>query len=185
MTAPPPPPKPTPARRWIDRLTGILLLVAAGGTVRAAAPALMNAAGLGIASREGPEEPVMPMPRPTADMVIRNPHRPLPDPGEEEEQEPRVTELERLYPDAPWPGRHRRPKADDDDTVQMDMATTRIGMAKQPLELRQSPESDAATIGKLDKGQSAVVLKERGDWVFLMRGADKAGWAKKSEIAIR
>ena len=56
------------------------------------------------------------------------------------------------------------------------------------LSLREQPKDGARVVGVVHAGQKVTVLTERGAWAIVMYNVgdeQHAGWAKKSEIAVR
>lgn len=188
-------PKQRPRFRLMDALTVLLLSLAVAGSLAAAGPALLRVAGVGSppnlvgsigAGRLAPAE-----------------HPPVPRtffaPPDEDEDEPRVTELERMYPDGMWPGRNGRdpkPSARGRDPSGGDAhgkipalgKTTRLGLTQKPLTLFDSPGENGDVLGAVKAGELVMIVREVGDWALVVyEGADDVlmGWLKKSGIAIR
>jgi hypothetical protein len=198
------PAKPLRPTRWVDRLSGLLLCVAAGGSLAAAAPALLRAAGIELAQAEAPPiEPRIAVPHPPAE-ILGNPGRF----GEDDDgDEPRLTELERMYPDGMWPGRGQRRRVDRSHPLGIDQGGDpgvappaddpwivpggtsggqRFGLAQKLLTLHVEPSESADATGQVKAGKLVMILKEVGDWALILyKGEGLMGWAKKSEIAVR
>jgi Bacterial SH3 domain len=185
------PPKPARRGRFRDTLSLLLLLAASGGVAAAAAPAVLRAAGLG-----GPEPDTSPhdaerlkLPQPPAG----SPAHPIFAPDDEDDDEPRMTELERRYPDGMWPGRRTQEERDRDRELFPGLAAPdggshRTGLARRPLRLLEDPLPGASALAVIRAGEPVQVLKETGDWALVRyRGGEGAitGWVRKSEIAVR
>jgi hypothetical protein len=176
--------------RWLDRLSVVLLSVALGGVLAAAAPALLRAAGVDVL--DGSPSPVrrFGVARPSATMApFRTP--PAPRPAQEDEEEHIITELERLYPEGMWPtkkpraagGSREAPRA---PAIPLPKGRERIGLTRSPLTLYTKPDATTPPTGVVKADELVLIVKEEGDWVLVIHDGDLAsGWTKKSEIAVR
>jgi hypothetical protein len=79
------------------------------------------------------------------------------------------------------------------EVVQIDRdSQPRIGTARRAAALLAEPGDAARILGRVRANEQLMIVKEKGDWVFVLHGGLGAGagemgtgWLKKSEIAIR
>jgi uncharacterized protein YgiM (DUF1202 family) len=154
------PPPAAPPSRWIERLSGLLLLAAAAVMTYTAAPALLGMAG-------GPRAPA-PSVQPAPLALPHLPKELLADPGR--------LDLDRdLEPDEPGAA----------PALQL-----RSGLARTPLSLRDKPSEAGRLVGEIPAGRLVSIWSESADWVLIASGGSVdedmvAGWVKKSGIAVR
>jgi hypothetical protein len=156
MTSPAPD-GPTPPR-WLDRITVVLLVLSVGLALGAAAPALLAVAGA----------PLPVTAPPASGRPIALPHRP-----------PEILS----QPEGPGAlvDPDREPDPDDAPGGQ-------VGFTRVPLTLRELPALNAEVVGQVRAGELVTIPFISGEWALVQYGASGgmlAGWAKKSEIAIR
>jgi hypothetical protein len=115
-----------------------------------------------------------------------------PDDEDEEGDEPRLTQLERDYPEGMWPGR----RSAEDRAREREIfgappggaAELKTGRALGPLELFEDPLPGASVVAIVARGTALQIVREVGDWVFIKyRGSGEpiTGWVPKSEISVR
>lgn len=192
------------AARWLNRLSGVLLVIAVGSTLGALAPGLRLAAGSGSAALEEGAQP-----RPMFALPGSADPSPLPKfADDDDEDEPHLTELERMYPDGMWPGqkhrgsrrgadsagdspaaRHGGAPSANEDTDRGGPTGARKAFALAPLELRLKPEDGAPTTGAVIRaGEIVMILKEAGAFSLVLyngTGDVQMGWVKRDEVAVR
>lgn len=182
-------PAPRAKGRWTDTLTGLLLCVAAGGVIIAAAPALLRAAGLAGPSRDEPELRTggrLALPQPP----VGGPGHPIFSHGEDDEDDDRPGPL---FADPRTEGRHSGAMESDPHPTPEPRASAsgkraQAGVARRTLELFEHPGQGGIVLGEVHKGDLVMIGKEVGDWVLVAHdGTDGVvmGWTKKSEIAVR
>jgi hypothetical protein len=201
--APKPPPSPAtspatapagPTRRrspWLDRLTALVLLAATGAAVLAAAPALLQVAGLGPGPGLTAHGGRAATPRAGAEPSSRE--HPFTFAVPDDDDDPHLTELERLYPDGMWPGQRpdrHAPAAEPGTTIEESRPgpdRRRVGLVRHPITLRSDPGARGVVLGQVQAGEQVMIVKEVGEWVLVVHTGKtvEMGWAKKSEIAVR
>ena len=178
------------AQRWTDTAAVLLLCASVAAVLAAAMPALLRAAGLGAP----PEDPAryhgrrleLPTPPHGAEET------PIFAPGEEDDDEPRLTQLERDFPEGMWPGR----RSAEDRAREREIfgappgsaAPLRTGRALGPLKLFKDPLPGAGIVAIVARGAALQIVREAGDWVFIKyRGSGEpiTGWVPKSEISVQ
>ncbi len=196
----------TRPRRLTDTATTALLLIAAGGLLVPLLPMLQRAM-----------DPAPP--RAAFGMAHTDHHRPVATPGEapahpswplEDEDEPSMTELERLYPDGMWPGRKDTPPNANDDANERENEREReifgggskragqddqgssarpaMGLVRRTIKLVTNPKDPSEVTGNLKAGELVMILKETDGWLLVASSSTEGvvmGWVKKSEIAVR
>lgn len=199
-------------RRWVDTLTALLVCVAVGIIAFTLAPEVLRASGVGgpgheVGSHPGGRITLLPHGGET-------PSHPLFGPDDDDEDEPRKTELERLYPEGMWPGRRSpeerrrdqeifpKPGAPRDAPEQggprvherggppagAGEARARFGVVRRRITLVDDPVGAGRELGHVDSGKLVMVIKEVGDFALVAYSGDDGvlmGWTKKSEIAVR
>jgi hypothetical protein len=177
---PPHPPRPA---RWLDRLSVALVCVGVLGAAAAAAPSILRATGVDVPAVATVSAPsaapsaTAAAPRPTNYAVDENP-RFVP-----EGDEPRITELERLYPDGMWPGQGSRERRE----LAAPSTKARKGHAGAPLTVREKPDAASPLTGHVPAGETLLVIRELGDWTLVVhQGADGTtiGWAPRGLVAV-
>lgn len=161
---------PRPKARAADRIgavSALLIAVAAGGAISAAAPAILHARMGGDRGEDPP-----PATRPL-DLAHRPPE-PLADPDP-------------LF-DPDRDGDDEAPPPSPADVLGGERP--RIGLARSALSLREQPGASAKSIGEVKPGELVMILHESGDWVQVYApghadGTMIMGWATKSGIAVR
>lgn len=154
--AAPAPADPAPAARFLDRVSGALLLGSAIVTAATAGPAVLHAGGV-PAPHRGAASDAPPLDLP------RRPPEILADPGDALDADHDLDGDE-----APFPlGAHGR-----------------LGLARRALQLRDAPSESGRTVGEIDAGALVVIVREVGDYAQVRTGGP-VGWVKKSEIAVR
>jgi hypothetical protein len=179
-------PPPTTARRarWLDRVTALLLCIGAGGALAGAEPSIARALAEEPPADDAPSRPRTHSPSPSIAPLSRtsasdeNPHF-APD-----DDDPHVTELERMYPDGMWPGQHRDPSP----VLTPPSSTLRPGRASAALTLRESASPTASVIGHVPAGTGLTVRAELGEWVLVVLrqpdGATLFGWTTRAGVTI-
>jgi hypothetical protein len=167
----------------LDLLTAVLLCLGAGAALAAATPPLLRALGVGLApgaqALDVEASPATPHDAPASTIRASDSNpRFAPD-----DVEPRVTELERLYPDGMWPGR-REEKPDDP----IDRRTkAKSGHARAVLTVRDRADASARVAGSVPAGERLMVIREDGAWALVVhQGPDgiTMGWATKSLVSV-
>lgn len=200
--SPPPSPRPPRAARWLNRATTLILSGGVVGALIAAAPSLLRASGLspapiafGPVAHDASGNPsgnpavatgaLHPPPRPSNYAVEENP-RFVPD-----DQAPRVTELERMYPDGMWPGRNGRPPMDPlpDDARGPSTPSTkpRGGHTRALVLVRERADLSAKVIGRVEASERIMVVREDGQWMLVVhQDTDGAtmGWVPRAQITL-
>ena len=153
---------PAPPARWIDRLSGALLLGAAIVSAAAAGPAVLRASGLSTRDHASPLDQAAARPRADDDGLPLLPPEILADP---------------------------RPMLEADHDLDGDEppsppAHLKLGLARRALLLRDGPSDASRAIGEIDAGALVVITREAGDWAEVRTGGP-VGWVKKSGIAVR
>lgn len=146
---------PAPPARWIDRLSGALLLGAAIVSAAAAGPAVLRASGVPRLDRAAPMD-AAPLDLPRLPPEILADPRPM------------------LEADHDLDG----------DEPPSPPAHLKIGLARRALLLRDGPSDASRGIGEIDAGALVVITREAGDWAEVRTGGP-VGWVKKSGIAVR
>ncbi|MCC6556103.1 MAG: SH3 domain-containing protein [Polyangiaceae bacterium] len=159
--------------RWIDRVTGLLLLAAGASVALAAAPAALRALGVGAPPRQSaarlPEiryRAPASSPRFTFDL--------------EDDEEPE----DRLDPHAGAP----HGGGGGDAPAHGDTGKIRMGLARRDLAVLGEPDAAGVRLGEIKAGDVIMVVREAGEWTLVIQnGADGVtmGWVRSSEIAIR
>jgi hypothetical protein len=111
---------------------------------------------------------------------------------EDESDEPRLTQLERDFPEGMWPGRRspaeRALEREIFGAPSGSAAPLKTGRALGPLKLFKAPLPGADVVAVVARGTALQVVREVGDWVFIKyRGSGEPiiGWVPKSEISVR
>jgi hypothetical protein len=100
-----------------------------------------------------------------------------------DDDEPRVTDLERLYPDGMWPGRRGAPPKDD----AAPRSNARAGHIRAPAMVRETSEVTGRVTGRLAAGERVMVVAERAGWLLVVHQAPSAvtmGWTEASGVTI-
>ena len=164
-----------PARRssrWLDRLTGLLLLGAISAVAVSVAPAALRPLRVDAAPRSSAAR----MPR------VRYPG--VPPTG-------RFSfDLSDDEPGAPpYGSRPLDPRgAPGDDEPGAAPEGLRMGLARKDLKIIGEPGADGVPVGEIKGGDMVMIVKEQGEWVLVLQnGADGVvmGWAPRREIAVR
>lgn len=158
---------PAPPARWIDRLSGALLLGAAIVSAAAAGPAVLRASGVPRLDRAAP------MDASPLDQAADGPSA-------------GVDGLPRLPPEIfadPRPMLEADHDLDGDEPPSPP-AHLKLGLARRALLLRDGPSDASRAIGEIDAGALVVITREAGDWAEVRTGGP-VGWVKKSGIAVR
>jgi hypothetical protein len=179
------------AQRWTDTAAVLLLCASVAAVLAAAMPALLRAAGLGAppeaTARHDFDRVALPtLPHGAAE------ENPIFAPDEEDDDEPRLTQLERDFPEGMWPGR----RSAADRALEREIfgappgsaAPLRTGHALGPLKLFKDPLPGAGIVAIVARGTALQIVREVGDWVFIKyRGSGEpiTGWVPKSEITVR
>lgn len=182
--APSAPPRPAPRSRWTDTLTALLLCVAAGGVIVAAAPSVLRAAGLGAPARDDGElrnGGRLSLPQPPVGV----PAHPIFSHGEDDDEDepPRG-------PYATLPPEGLRPPPPEGDVRGGKASGKRAtpGVARRPIRLFDKPGPGGTVVGEVRAGDLVMIGKEAGEWMLVAHDGDDGvvmGWTKKSEIAAR
>jgi uncharacterized protein YgiM (DUF1202 family) len=194
---PPQAPPPAPARpaRWLDRATALLLVITLALAVAAAVPSLLRAAGveLPVAAAPEPAAPRIAVAHPPPE-ILSHPEVPLADDeagGSERIRRDPNSKLPPRFTDEPNPWVPAEPKDDDAeprrDPLEYSLPSLAV-VLRSALWLHEQPLESARVVGVVAAGQKVTLLTERGEWAIVMYtvGEDqRAGWAKKSEIAVR
>jgi len=180
------------ARRWTDTAAVLLLGVSVAAVLVTASPALLRAAGIVAPTEDtGPHEEgrlKLPTPPPGA------PGNPIIAPGDEddEDNEPRLTQLERDYPEGMWPGRKSaEDRAREKSIFEAPPGSalgSKAGLALGPLKLFEDPLPGAGVVAMIAKGTTVQIVREVGAWALVKyRGSGEpiTGWVQKSEISVR
>jgi len=80
------------------------------------------------------------------------------------------------------------PTLEPDDEDALPEPPGQLGQTRQAVLLRERPAASSSVMGKVDEGELVSILRVTGDWALVYYGGSEnlvAGWAKKSEIAIR
>jgi hypothetical protein len=179
-------PRARPAR-WLDRLSLAFVVLGVAGVAGAAAPSLLRAAGRERTSVDpgSSVEPPHPSVAPTSP---RSPNYAFDDHPRfaPDDDDPHVTELERLYPDGMWPG-HRDPPRDDDRSGSSDAPSRpRTARARSALIVHEHANAAAPTTGLVPPGAKIMVLGEVEGWALVLYRRPEGvivGWARRSGIA--
>jgi Bacterial SH3 domain len=160
--------------RWLDRLSVLLLVAASAAVIAVATPAILRAAGLELVLRADPRAVASVSPHRAPPPVARPPAPPVDD-------APRLTELERLYPDGMWPGQQGAR-----DTREEPAATNpKSGHTLSPITLREHADPSAKVVGQVPAGVRLMMVRESGEWVMVVfQGPDGllVGWAKRDAL---
>ncbi len=100
-----------------------------------------------------------------------------------DDDEPRLTELERMYPDGMWPGQHRA----EPRSLAGPATNARIGHALAPLGVRERPDAAASMAGSVPAGGKLIVIREAGAWALVAaQGPDGGmhGWVPRAAITV-
>jgi hypothetical protein len=118
----------------------------------------------------------------------------------EEDEDDARSELEKLYPNAPWPGQAERDREREEmrelrdralaGRVDRSNAEFKQGTARRTFLLLARPGDVAHSIGFVQADERVQIVQEKDGWALVIQGADsggkvRMGWAKTSEIAIR
>ena len=98
------------------------------------------------------------------------------------DDEPRLTELERLYPNTPMLGQHA-------GRAEVPGPATRpqLGIARGPLTIREQADVLSPIRGRAPAGSLVTLLLEKGEWALIAhRTPDGAtvGWTARSAIIV-
>ncbi|MGK4007077.1 SH3 domain-containing protein [Sorangium sp. So ce1036] len=163
---------PAPGRaRRLDRLTGLLLLLAAAIVLFPAAPALLRAAGVG-----GTRSPMPSASRFAHLLDRRSPAAPRFrfDEGADTDDRP--------SPGAELPG------LDDEGEEPGTTGRLQLGIAARGITLRDEPRADGSRVGAIAAGEFVMIVREAGGWALVAQHHGDSlvmGWARRSEIAVR
>lgn len=180
------------AQRWTD--TGAVLLVGASlaAVLAVAMPSLLRAAGFGAPRDDSELRGADHLKLPTAPLGA--PGNPIVAPGDddEDEEEPRLTQLERDYPEGMWPGRRSPEDRERDRKIfgEPPGAKTKLKAARTlgPLKLFKDPVAGASIVAMVGKDTPVQIVREVGDWALVQfsgAGDPIIGWVQKSEISVR
>jgi hypothetical protein len=103
-----------------------------------------------------------------------------------DDDEPHITELERLYPDGMWPGHHDRARDDDRSMSPGDPSHSRVARARSALTLHEYSNAAAPRTGQVPPGATITILGEVEDWVLIAHkrpGGVTVGWTRRSGIS--
>jgi hypothetical protein len=157
--------------RWMDRLTGALLLVSAAVALVPVLPAALRALGAGVSPAEeqaaGRSAWLLP--------PQGSPHAPF-DVDESPERDARALP------------RAEAPELDADEEAPQSSPRLRMGVAPRGIRLLDEPRVGSARVGEIAAGELVMIVRESGDWALIARNDDQGvvmGWARRSEIAIR
>lgn len=178
------------AQRWTDTAAVLLLCASVAAVLAAAMPALLRAAGLGAPPEDTARYHGRRLELPTPPHGAEE--TPIFAPGEEDDDEPRLTQLERDFPEGMWPGR----RSAEDRAREREIfgappgsaAPLRTGRALGPLKLFKDPLPGAGIVAIVARGAALQIVREAGDWVFIKyRGSGEpiTGWVPKSEISVQ
>ena len=192
--APPPAPAPRPAR-WLDRATALLLAAALALAVAAAVPSLLRAAGveLPVADAPAPTGPRIAVPHPPPE-ILSHPEAPFADDeagGSDRIRRDPGSKLPPRFTDEPNPWVPAEPREDEAEPRRDPLEyalPSRAVVLRGALWLHEQPLDSARVLGVVPAGEKVTLLTEHGEWAIVMYtvGDDqRAGWAKKSEIAVR
>jgi uncharacterized protein YgiM (DUF1202 family) len=209
VQAPPPPAAPAEARgghprpaRWLDRATALLLAGALALAVAAAVPSLLRVAGVELPIVEAPAPTgriAVPHPSPeilSHPVTVGDPTRPGVPPAGEVGGSERIrrdpnSKLPPRFTDEPNPWVPAEPQDDDAeprrDPLEYSLPSLSVVLSG-PLWLHEQPLDSAKVVGIVQPGQKVTVMTERGAWAivtYTVGDDQRAGWAKKSEIAVR
>lgn len=178
------------AQRWTDTAAVLLLGASVAAVLVTASPALLRAAGL-VAPAEDTaphEEGRLKLPTPP----LGAPGNPLLAPGDDDDDEPHLTQLERDFPEGMWPGRRSAEDRARDEAIfgapPGGTASAKAGLALGPLKLFEDPLPGAGVVAMIAKGTTVQIVREVGAWVLITyRGSGEpiTGWVQKSEISVR
>ncbi|WP_438018590.1 SH3 domain-containing protein [Sorangium sp. So ce315] len=175
-----PPPGDTPAAppaRRLDRLTGIVLAVAAAVALSPTAPLVLRAlAGERPHVQGAGRFTHLLEPRSPDDERARAPSPPRfsfdDDPGADDPPSPR---------DAP-------PGFDEEGDDPGAPSRLQIGIASRGITLVDEPRPDGARVASIAAGELVMIVRESGGWALVAKhqgGNLVMGWARRSEIAVR
>ncbi len=164
--------------RWLDRLSVLLLIAAAGVVTAAAAPEMLRVAGFAPVV----VEKVRAAP-PAAPHTPRRTGLPFDDDraGGADDDSPHLTELERLFPDDLRPNHRTDPR-----DAPAPGSKPRVGRALSGLTLREHGDTSAAVTGKVPAGVRLMVVREAGEWVMVVWQSPDgilAGWTPRGGIS--
>ena len=168
--------------RWLDRLNVALVIAGVAGAMGAASPFVLRAAGVleppvvTAPPRLPSARPGIAPPRGTARAFDDHPHF-LPD-----DDPPRITELERQYPDGMWPGQHQGRR-----DLPEPATSSRQGIARGPLTVREQADILAKITGRVPAGAPIRLLHEKGEWALIASRTDAGtvvGWTARSAILL-
>jgi uncharacterized protein YgiM (DUF1202 family) len=194
VAAPAPKPAPRPAR-WLDRATALLIAAALGLAMASAVPSLLHAAGveLPVAVAPAPTGPRIAVPHPPPE-ILSHPESPFGDDDSVGSQRIRRDPNSKVPPrftDEPNPWVPAEPPDDDTEPRRDPLEyalPSRAVVLSGALWLHEQPVDSARVVGVVEAGQKVTLLTERGAWAIVMYSVgddQRAGWAKKSEIAVR
>jgi hypothetical protein len=185
--------------RWLDRLSALLLCLAAGAAMAAATPPLLRAAGAGevmpaltMGLRQA-EPGSAPYPAPPRPEIAHGRAPPVPPSRTRasddhvifapDDDDPRLTELEHMYPDGMWPGQHpAEPRSSAGSAT-----NARVGHALAPLGVHERPDAAASIAGWVPAGGKVIVVREAGTWALVAaQGLDGGihGWVPRGAITV-
>lgn len=180
------------APRWTDTAAVLLLCASVASVLAAAMPALLRAAGLGAPPEDTARHDVDRLKLPTQPPGAAGNPIFAPDEEEDDGDEPRLTQLERDFPEGMWPGRRSAEDREREREIfgapPGSAAALKPGRALGPLKLFKVPASDASIVAVVAQGTALQIVRELGDWVFVKyRGGGEpiTGWVQKSEISVR
>jgi uncharacterized protein YgiM (DUF1202 family) len=192
--APAPRQAPRPAR-WLDRMTGLLIAASLGLAAASAVPSLLHAAGveLPVAEAPAPTGPRIAVPHPPPE-ILSHPESPFGDDdsagGQRIHRDPN-SKLPPRFTDEPNPWVPAEPAEEEPEPHRDPLEyalPSRAVILGGALSLHEQPLDSARVVGVVHAGQKVTLLTERGPWAIVMYNVGEeqhAGWAKKSEIAVR
>lgn len=181
---------PQAAARWMNTLSGLLLVGASAAVMFAAAPAILRAS---LARTHEPTRLARGASTPPRHPSVRvTPHAPRFLFDDDADPPAAPDDLEHLSPNAlprqPSLGMdepEERPRSgsgsDSDSAPRREL---RLGLARRTLKLHEEAAEGATVLGEIEAGTQVVILKEEGPWALVVHSGNM-GWTRKSEIAIR
>lgn len=169
-------PAAAPARR-LDRLTGIVLTVAAAVALSPTAPLVLRALA-------GERPPVQGAGRFTHHLERGS----LDDDGARAPSPPRFSFDDDPGADDPPSPRDALPDFDDEGDDPGAPMRPQIGIASRGITLVDEPRPDGARVASIDAGELVMIVRESGGWALVAKhqgGNLVVGWARRSEIAVR
>jgi hypothetical protein len=180
------------AQRWTDTAATLLLGVSVAAVLATALPSLLRAAGASTPAEEsGRGEAAhlrLPTPPPGA------PGNPIvaPEDDDDDGDEPRLTQLERDFPEGMLPGHRTAEERARDAEIfgapRGGKGSLKAARAGGPLRLFKEPLPGASVVAIVAPGAVIQIVREVGGWAlikYLGGGEPITGWVQKSEISAR